>query len=144
MPNLNKVLLIGNLTRDPELRFTPSGLAIARFGLAVNRRSKSQDGTQREEVLFIDVEAYGKQAELCSQYLAKGRCVYVGGRLKLDQWEGKDGQKQSRMKVVLEEVQFLSPRDVSAPPKGAAKEAPPAEVEGPGSEELTNTDEPPF
>ena len=111
MANLNRVLLIGNLTRDPELRVTPKGTAICQFGLAVNRTFKDESGGNREETTFIDVEAWGKQGELISKYCTKGRPLFVEGRLKLDQWEDKpSGQKRSRMRVVLENFQFLGIR----------------------------------
>jgi single-strand DNA-binding protein len=107
MPNLNKVMLMGNLTRDVELKTTPSNLTVANLGLAVNRRWKTPDGEQREEVTFIDCEAWGKSAEILAKYLSKGKPVYLEGRLKLDQWEDKDGQKRSKMRVVVEEFQFI-------------------------------------
>lgn len=108
MANYNKVILMGNLTRDPEMRFLPKGTAVAKFGLAVNRRWRSETGEQKEETTFVDIEAFGKQAETISQYLKKGRPVMVEGRLKLDQWDDKQtGQKRSRMSVVLENFQFL-------------------------------------
>lgn len=104
--SLNKTFQIGNLTRDPEQRMTPSGQSIAKFGLAVNRTFTGQDGQKKEEVLFIDVDAFGKQAELVCKYLKKGSKVMVEGRLKLDTWE-KDGEKKSRIGIVLENVEFL-------------------------------------
>lgn len=107
MANLNKVMLMGNLTRDIELRHTNSNLAIAKIGLAVNRRWKSESGEQREETTFVDCEAFGRTAEVMSQYLAKGRPVFIEGRLKLDQWEDKEGQKRSKMVVVVEGFQFI-------------------------------------
>jgi len=109
MAYLNKVLLIGNLTRDPELRVTPKGTAICQFGLAVNRQFKDESGATRDETAFIDIEAWGKQGELVSKYLQKGSPAFVEGRLKFDSWEDKQsGQKRSKLKVVLENVQFLS------------------------------------
>ena len=109
MASFNKVILVGNLTRDPELRYTPSGTAIAKIGLAVNRTWKSGDtGESREEVTFVDVDAFGRQAETIGQYLKKGRPILVEGRLRLDQWDDKQtGQKRSRLGVVLENFQFL-------------------------------------
>lgn len=108
MPNYNKVILAGNLTRDPELRYTPSGVAIAKVTLAINRNWRTETGEMREEVTFVDVDAFRKQAEAISQYLKKGRPLLVEGRLKLDQWEDKQtGQKRSRLGVVLENFQFL-------------------------------------
>ncbi len=109
MAYLNKVFLIGNLTRDPELRVTPKGTAICQFGLAVNRQFKDESGQNRDETTFIDIEAWGKQGELVAKYLTKGSPAMVEGRLKLDQWEDKQsGQKRSKLKVVLDNVQFLS------------------------------------
>ncbi len=108
MASFNKVILIGNLTRDPELKYTPKGTAVAKLGLAVNRSWKTETGETREEVTFIDVDAFGRQAEVIGQYLKKGRPLMVEGRLKLDQWDDKTtGQKRSRLGVVLESFQFL-------------------------------------
>ena len=121
MASLNKVFLIGNLTRDPELRVTPKGTAICQFGLAVNRQFKDESGQSRDETTFVDIEAWGKQGELVSKYLTKGSPAMVEGRLKFDQWEDKQTQqKRSKLKVVLDNVQFLSSR-------GAAGGAPSAE-----------------
>jgi len=109
MAYLNKVFLIGNLTRDPELRVTPKGTSICQFGIAVNRQFKDESGATRDETTFVDIEAWGKQGELVSKYLTKGSLAMVEGRLKLDQWDDKtSGQKRSKMKVVLDNVQFLS------------------------------------
>ena len=123
MAYLNKVFLIGNLTRDPELRVTPKGTAICQFGLAVNRQFKDESGQNRDETTFVDIEAWGKQGELVSKYLTKGSPAMVEGRLKFDQWEDKQsGQKRSKLKVVLENVQFLSNRaagGTTAPVGGA-------------------------
>lgn len=108
MASYNKVILLGNLTRDPELRYTPKGQAVAKLGLAVNRSYKSETGETKEEVTFIDVDAWGKQAELIGQYLKKGNPLFVEGRLRLDQWDDKNtGQKVSKLKVVMENFQFV-------------------------------------
>ena len=108
MANFNRVILAGNLTRDPELRYTPKGTAIARIGMAINRNWKSETGEMKEEVTFVDVEAWGRQAEVIAQYMRKGRPFLVEGRLKLDQWEDKNThQKQSKLKVVLERFSFI-------------------------------------
>lgn len=108
MANLNKVMLIGNLTRDPELRVTPKGTAICTFSLAVNRKFKDESGGEREEVTYVDIEAWGKAGENISKYCTKGRPLFVEGRLRLDQWEDKNTkEKRSRMKVVCENFQFL-------------------------------------
>src|SRR3954466_12461682 len=112
MASLNKVMLIGNLTRDPELRVTPKGTAICQFGLAVNRQFKDESGATRDETTFVDIEAWGKQGETVAKYLTKGRPLFVEGRLKLDTWDDKTtGQKRSKMKVVLENFQFLGGRE---------------------------------
>jgi single-strand DNA-binding protein len=108
MANYNKVILAGNLTRDPELRFTPKGMAIAKFGMAINRSWRSESGETKEEVTFVDIDAFGRQAELLGQYCKKGSPLLVEGRLKLDTWDDKQtGQKRSRLTVVLESMQFL-------------------------------------
>jgi single-strand DNA-binding protein len=108
MNGFNKVILAGNLTRDPELRYTPSGTAIAKFGLALNRKWKDQSGELKEEVTFVDVDAFGKQAELIGQYLKKGNPLLVEGRLRTDTWEDKQTQqKRSRLGVVLEGMTFI-------------------------------------
>ena len=127
MAYLNKVFLIGNLTRDPELRVTPKGTAICTFGIAVNRQFKDESGATRDETTFVDIEAWGKQGELVSKYLTKGSLAMVEGRLKLDQWEDKtSGQKRSKIKVVLDNVQFLSTRGGAGGggPGGGAASAP--------------------
>jgi single-strand DNA-binding protein len=106
--SVNKVFLMGNLTRDIELRHTTSNTAIAKMGLAVNRKFKTQTGETREEVTFVDCEAWGRTAEVMSQYLTKGRPVFIEGRLRLDQWEDKnDGSKRSRLLVVVDSFQFV-------------------------------------
>jgi single-strand DNA-binding protein len=111
MASLNKVMIMGNLTRDPEVRYTPKGQAVVDIGLAVNRRYKVENET-REEVTFIDVTFWGRSAEIISQYMKKGRPLYVEGRLQLDSWEDKaTGQKKSRLKVIGDEFQFLGGRD---------------------------------
>ncbi len=112
MPNLNKVMLMGNLTRDPEIKYTPKGTAIAAFGLAINRNYTLENGEKREEVTFIDAEAYARLAEIIGEYCKKGRPIYVEGRLKLDQWDDKaSGQKRSKIKVVVENMQLLGSRE---------------------------------
>jgi single-strand DNA-binding protein len=112
MANLNKVMLIGNLTRDPEVRYTPKGTAVADLGLAINRYYQGDNGERQEETTFVDVTLWGKQAELAQQYLGKGRPVYIEGRLQMDTWEDKQsGQKRSKIKIVCENMQFLGSRD---------------------------------
>ena len=110
MAAFNRVILMGNLTRDPELRYTPSGLAVAHFGLAVNRKFTSKEGEKKEEVNFFDIEAWDKQAELSSEYLNKGSGVFLEGRLKQDRWEDESGNKRSRIKIVAMTIQFLPKR----------------------------------
>src|SRR4051794_12098781 len=123
MPSLNKVMLMGNLTRDPELRVTPKGTPICQFALAINRKFKLDSGESREEVIFVDIEAWGKQGETIAKFVTKGRPLYVEGRLKLDQWEDKNTkEKKSKMRVVLEQFEFLgdSRGGGGAPGGGAA------------------------
>jgi single-strand DNA-binding protein len=116
MANFNKVYLMGNLTRDPEMRVTPKGTAICQFGLAISRSWKDESGQTREETAFVDIEAWGKQGEVISKYCTKGRPLFVEGRLKFDQWEDKtSGQKRSKLKVVLENFQFIGGRGDGAP-----------------------------
>lgn len=107
MPNLNKVFLMGNLTRDVELKSTASNQSVAQIGLAVNRRWRTPEGEDREEVTFVDCEAWGRTAETLAKYLSKGRPVFIEGRLKLDQWEDKEGGKRSKLKIVVEGFQFI-------------------------------------
>jgi single-strand DNA-binding protein len=130
MANFNRVILAGNLTRDPELRYTPKGTAIASFGMAINRRWKSETGENKEEVTFVDIEAWGRQAEVVGQYMKKGKPFLVEGRLKLDQWEDKNThQKQSKLKVVLESFSFIDGGgrgDTGRPAASAAPSAPSA------------------
>lgn len=106
MASLNKIFMIGNLTRDPELRYVPSGVPVATFGLAVNRTFVTQHGEKKDEVCFVRVVVFGKQAESCSQYLTKGRPVFIEGRLQYRAWE-QDGQKRSTLDIVADRVQFL-------------------------------------
>jgi len=145
MAGFNKVILIGNLTRDPELRYTPKGTAVAKLGLAISRHWKTDTGEAREEVTFVDIDAFGRQAEVIGQYCKKGKPMMIEGRLKLDQWEDKQtSQKRSKLSVVLETFQFLgdggnrggegAPSGGGAPAKRPATtaEAPaPADSEGP-------------
>lgn len=129
MANFNKVYLIGNLTRDPELRVTPKGTAICQFGMAVNRQFKDESGALRDDTTFVDIEAWGKQGETISKYCTKGRPLFVEGRLKFDQWEDKtSGQKRSKLKVVLEGFQFLGTgqREGGAPGGGEFDQSAPS------------------
>ncbi len=111
MASLNKVLLIGNLTRNPELRYTPSGTAVCDLGLAVNRNYTLADGSQKKDTLFVDINVWGHQAESASRYLQKGSSVFIEGRLHLETWEDKEKVKKSKYKVVAERVQFLGSRN---------------------------------
>ncbi len=114
MASFNKVLLMGNLTRDPEVRYTPKGTAVCDLGLATNRVFSGENGEKREETTFVDVTLWGKIAELAGQYLSKGRPVFIEGRLKYDTWDDKtSGQKRSKLSVVGETMQFIGA------PKGA-------------------------
>ena len=123
--SLNKVFLIGNLTRDPELRYVPSGQAVATFTVAVNRTYNAQSGEKKEEVSFIRVVVWARRAEVCNEYLKKGSPVFVEGRLQSRSWEGQDGSKRSTIEVVANNVQFLS---------GGRGRAAVAEMEGEGGE----------
>jgi len=118
MASMNRVFLIGNLTRAPELRYTPSGTAVADPRMAVNRYYNTQGGERREETCFLTVVVWGKQAESCGEYLDKGSQIFVEGRLQTRDWEGKDGQKRTATEVVAERVQFMS-RTKGAPAGGA-------------------------
>ena len=110
MATLNKVMLIGNLTRDPELRYTPQGKAVVTLGLAVNRNFKSQGGEKKQDTCFINVVAWGQLAEICNQYLQKGRPVFVEGRLQSRTWQDQEGKNRSVIETVAENVQFLGAR----------------------------------
>ncbi len=149
MASFNKVILAGNLTRDPELRYTPKGTAIARLGIACNRKWKSETGELKEEVTFVDVDAFGKQAETIGQYLKKGRPILIEGRLRYDTWEDKQsGQKKSKLGVVLESFQFLDSgggrggEGAPAPSRPASNSAPTAEA--PDAEPPHEGDDVPF
>jgi len=127
MANVNRVILIGNLTRDPQLRYLPSQMPVAEFGLAINHKFKTASGEQREEVCFIDCTAFGKAGELINQYCQKGKQLYVEGRLKYDTWEDKNGGgKRSKHVVVVDNFQFLGGRDGA----GSAAGGPDAGGEG--------------
>lgn len=150
MASFNKVILVGNLTRDPELRYTPKGTAIAKLGLAVNRVWTNEAGEKKEEVTFVDVDVFGRTAENVGQYMRKGRPILVEGRLRLEQWDDKQtGQKRSRLGVVAETVQFLgSPNGseggapAARPPRSAAAAAP--APESPEGDAPPESDDVPF
>lgn len=107
MANLNKVMLMGNLTRDPELKYLPSQTAVCDISIAVNRRWTDQEGQTKEEVTFVECSMFGKRGEVLAKYLKKGNPIYLEGRLKLDQWEAQDGSKRSKLRVVVENFEFL-------------------------------------
>ncbi len=112
MASYNKVLLMGNLTRDPQVKFLPSQTQVAEFGIACNRKFKGQNGEDREEVTFVDITAFGKTAELINQYFTKGKPIFIEGRLKYDQWDDKNGGgKRSKLTVVVDNFQFIGGRD---------------------------------
>jgi len=112
MASYNKVLLMGNLTRDPQLKYLPSQMAVAEFGIACNRRFKTAAGEDRDEVTFVDVSAFGKTGELINQYFTKGKPIFIEGRLKYDQWEDKQGGgKRSKLHVIAENFQFIGGKD---------------------------------
>ena len=139
MSTLNRVFLMGNLTRDPEVRYTPSGTAVGDLGLAVNETYKNKAGETVESTVFVDVEVWSRQAETCAEYLHKGSPVFVEGRLKLDQWENQQGEKRSKLRVRADRVQFLgAPKrtDVEDAPTGVTPPtAPPVAPAAPAADE---------
>ena len=128
MANLNKVFIIGNLTRDPELRYIPSGSAVATFTVAVNRVFKSQTGEKKEQVSFIRVVVWGRRAEVCGEYLSKGSPVFVEGRLQSRDWETQDGQKRSTTEVVADNIQFLRMGPKAGGPGGSKMPSPEEDI----------------
>jgi single-strand DNA-binding protein len=141
MASMNKVFVAGNLTRDPEVRYTPSGSAVADLSMAINRVYTSGSGEQKEETCFVSVVVWGKQAELCGEYLSKGSPVLVEGSLQFDQWQTDSGEKRSRLRVKADRVQFLgrprkgefgdAPQGAGQAPQGAGPAAPAADRAGP-------------
>jgi single-strand DNA-binding protein len=130
MANVNRVILIGNLTRDPQLKYLPSQTAVAEFGLAINRKYKSASGEAKEDVCFVDCTAFGRTGEVINQYCQKGKQIYIEGRLKYDSWEDKQGGgKRSKLGVVVENFQFLGGRESGAGPN--------QEASGGGTEDQT-------
>jgi single-strand DNA-binding protein len=138
MASFNKVILLGNLTRDPEIRYTPKGTAVTELGMAVNRVYTAENGEKREETTFVDVTLWGRTAEIAGEYLKKGRPVFIEGRLQLDTWDDKtSGQKRSKLKVVGEGLQLIGSRpgggggggggdeESSSPPRSSSRPAPP-------------------
>jgi single-strand DNA-binding protein len=148
--NVNTVILAGHLTRDPQLRSVGNEKTVASFGLAINRRFKAGDGETKEEVTFVDVECWGRTAEVVGQYCAKGAPLYIEGRLKLDTWEDKDGTKRSKLKVVADTVQLMGNKNDTATRGSAANPPPSHEKRNPGAAEpiasgpRPGADEPPF
>lgn len=110
MANFNKVILMGNLTRDPQLKYLPNNTPVCEFGMAINRNWRDRDGNKHEDVCYVDLAAFARQAETINQYLSKGKPIHVEGRLKFDSWTGQDGQKRSKLSVVVENFQFVGPR----------------------------------
>jgi single-strand DNA-binding protein len=123
MTSFNKVILLGNLTRDPEVRYTPNGIAVASFAIAVNRKYKQGDET-KEEVSYIDIVVFGKQAESCGQYINKGDSVLIDGRLQQRRWETEEGQKRTKIEVVAQSVNFMPKRSSGGQGHGHAEPAP--------------------
>ncbi|HEY2343997.1 MAG TPA: single-stranded DNA-binding protein [Chthoniobacteraceae bacterium] len=144
MPNLNKVMLMGNLTRDPEIKYTPKGTAVTEFGLAVNRVYTSESGEKKEETTFVDISMWGRQAEIAAEYLKKGRPVYIEGRLKLDSWDDKQtGQKRSKLRVVGETLQFLGSREGGGGGGGGGGDYSGGESEAPAAPPQRSAQRPP-
>jgi len=138
MASFNKVILMGNLVADPDMRVTPGGMSICKFTLAVNRQFTTKEGEQREEVAYVDVDSFGRQAEIVSKYMSKGRPILVEGRLRQDKWENQQGEKRSKLMVVCENFKFVGGRDsdggdaedsgyerTAPPPRQTKSEAPP-------------------
>jgi single-strand DNA-binding protein len=134
MASINKVILMGNLTRDPELRYTPGGIAVANLGLATNRVYKDKNGEKKEEATFVRVVVWGRQAEVCGQYLTKGSGLFVEGRLQSRSWETEDKQKRSTLEVVATNIQFVGGRKEGSAPRGMAEA--PVDAAGSPSEEI--------
>jgi single-strand DNA-binding protein len=131
MANFNKVFLMGNLTRDPQLSYTPNQTAVVDFGLAVNRKWKGQDGENKEETCFVDCQAFGRTAENINKYLTKGRPLFVEGRLTFNSWTAQDGTKRSKHRVTVENFQFLgSPGGAGRTEKGVSEQSSEAEEQG--------------
>lgn len=139
----NKVILLGNLTRDPEVRVLPKGTSVCQFGIAVNRKFKDEAGNAKEEVTFVDIEAWAKTADIIAKYFTKGKPILLEGRLKLEQWEDKaTNQKRQKLKVVLESFSFVGGKDDAAPVGESASDSAPA-PRRPESNEAA-TDDVPF
>lgn len=152
MANVNKVMLLGNITRELEVRYTPKGTAVCDLGMAINRIRTGDNGERIEEVTYVDVTLWGRQAELAGQYLAKGRPVFIEGRLQLDQWDDKQtGQKRSRLRVVAENMQFIggggqggggnAPRQQSGQPPQPQNQASPPQGGAPAADSFDNDED---
>ena len=139
MPSYNRVILMGNLTRDPELRYTPSGQAVSDIRIAINRRVKTPEGERKDSTTFVDVTVWGRQAEVINEYFAKGQPIFIEGRLSLDEWTSQDGQRRSKLRVVLENFQFVSPRGPGRAPGAHPQGAAPA----PGAQPPQSPEPPP-
>ena len=137
MANFNRVILAGNLTRDPQLSYTPSNTAVCEFGMAINRRWRDRDGNNKDEVCFVDLIAYGRTAEVINQYMSKGRAILVEGRLRFRQWTNKEGQNRSKLDVFVDSCTFLgSPQGGGGARAGApARAAAPAAASAPADDE---------
>lgn len=145
MASFNRVILLGNLTRDPEVRYTQGGTAVCTCGLAVNHRYTAKDGKKREEVTFVDVDLWGRTAEIAGEYLAKGRPVLIEGRLKLETWEDRNGGgKRSRLKVVGESLQLLGSGKQGAPAPGDGGAVPDQRPQGADWAPPVDVDDAPF
>jgi len=140
MASFNKVIVMGNLTRDPELKYIPSGSAVGNLSLAMNRKYKGNDGEMKEDVCFVNIVVWGKQAESCNEYLSKGSPLFVEGRLQSRSYETKEGQKRNVLEIVADRVQFLGGKKKT----GADEEAVPEETTGTGSGAGEGEDKPPF
>lgn len=145
MANFNKVILMGNLTRDPQLKYLPSNTAVCEFGLAVNRKWRDREGNVKEETCFVEVNAFGRQAENINQYMNKGGAILIEGRLKFESWTGQDGQKRSRHTVVAENSQFVGGRPTGGGSGGHRYEQPggPVDAGPPAAREPSPVDEGP-
>ena len=146
MASYNKVLLLGNLTRDPQLSYTPNQTAVVDFGLATNRKWSGQDGSQREETCFVDCRAFGRTAENINKFMRKGRLLFVEGRLTFDSWTGQDGVKRSKHRVTVENVQFMPGTGAGGGPEQAVPsyDSEPAAPQGQGRGPGVSEDDIPF
>ncbi len=142
MASFNKVLLLGNLTRDPQLSYTPNQTAVVDFGLATNRRRTGQDGNQREETCFVDCRAFGRQAETINKYLTKGRAVFLEGRLTFETWTAQDGSRRSKHRITVEGFQFLPGQGATEANRAPSEKGVSTSPEGMEPEEIPHDDIP--